>query len=732
MNPEELLAQTDFTRRVARSLVRDEHGAEDVSQQAWLAALEHPPTAGRPMRPWLWIVLKNFARRLRRGEKRRLNQERNGAIAEQIPSAATIVEQEEVRRKVVNAVLSLKEPYLSAIALRYYEDLPTKEVARRLGVPIETARSRIRRGLAKLRDKLDKKFGDRGECCLALAPLAGLKLVPVKAAIAATTAGASAGVSQGVAAKSALYGGVVMATKTKIGIVALLIVIATITFWQVLPRAEEELDLGNAVEQEQFALGRGEQGAIQAEIIDSAGLGINVPVPIEPDGTPFSGRVIEKDTGNPVTRYEIKLERREASMGERVRHKEVSEVFQDPEGCFDIRLEQGGSFYLLVYSTCHSIKGVRDLEIPDGDGLTGYEVELEVGHVLSGSVLDNATGDPVVGAVVAAASLCSSDMMWPLLGREDRFNHAVTDEKGIFTLKGFSISGVFGSPQVSVAAVHPDFAEGWELIEPGVTDWIEIRLKKGFCVSGKVINDDSEPIEGMIVQVRADNLPLQIHCLTDSDGRYRTTPISPGFIEVQPRIFYGQDKEAFNFTPETRQARIVDEHVEVDFGPCEEHVIWRGTLFGHADEPEAGWRLGVSKQETERRNIAGYPGSLIFSTTTDENGRFEFLKLSKGTYKLSCSPEGSFRPDHEEIVVLEKSGELVKDIKMSDGEVGSEAGDDHTAAISGKVILEGTDEPPKSDQRVRVTVAKEFPRNFYQAEYGVLPVSSYEISLHSV
>jgi len=717
MKPEELLAHADFVRSLARKLVADENASADITQQAWLAAIEQPAASIRSPRAWLSRVVRNFARMAGRGEARRRRRENVCARPERIPSTEDIVQREETRRKVVDAVLALEEPYRSAIVLRFYEDLNPGEVADTLGVPLETARSRIKRGLGRMRQRLDREFGGKEIWSAALLPVAGLKLAQTKAALGAAAAGASAGATQGIATKSALYGGLVMATKTKVAIVALLVAAATITFWQMLPRAPESAGLNAAGDVMRVSHDRADEAHLQAEIADSAESEGRSPVAIEPEGTPFSGRVIEKDTGEPVTRYEVEIRRFDRSRGEKVWREKQSEVFLDEEGEFDFRLPRGGTFHLTVYSTCHAVKGVRDLEIPDGDGLAGYVVELEAGHVLSGKVVDHSTGDPVAGAIVASACQCSSDMMWVLRGREDRFNHTVTDDEGLFTLKGFSIRGGFGNPQPSVAAIHPEYAEGWELIEPGVTDWVEIGLKKGFRVSGTVLNDESQPVEGIIVQVLADNLPVWIHTKTDSDGRYCTTPIAPGFIEVTPRSYYGQDRAAFNFSDETRQVRIEDKDVEVDFGPREEHVTWRGTLLSPSGETEAGWRLYLHRKDVEGRGTAGYPGALSFKATTDEKGRFEFRKLLAGTYELRCRSEGSFMTGHEETVVFDEPGEKDKDIKMAAGEEDEDAPDDRTAAICGTVIDESTDAPPKPDQGVLVKAAKTFPRNFYRGEY---------------
>jgi len=161
-DPETLLADDRFVRSLARLLVSDAHLAEDVAQQTWVAALEHPPRKRGPLRSWLAAVGRNFARRIGRGEVRRLRREHAAARPEALPSTAEIVAREETRRRIVEAVLALEEPYRSTIVLRFLEGLPPREIARRSGVPKATVRTRIRRALEFLRRNLDAREGGRG------------------------------------------------------------------------------------------------------------------------------------------------------------------------------------------------------------------------------------------------------------------------------------------------------------------------------------------------------------------------------------------------------------------------------------------------------------------------------------------------------------------------------------------------------------------------------------------
>lgn len=210
-SPEDLLAHADFVRDLARNLLSDEHRSADIAQDACLAAIENPPPSGHSLRAWMSKVTRNLAFKFFRSEGRRLGREWAAAKPDRVPSAEEVVEREETRRRVVDAVLALMEPYRSAILLRFYENLSHKEAAATLGVPLETMRTHLKRGLAQLRKELDRYYGDgRRDWALVLAPLAGLKGV---------TSAANASVS------SSLVSGVIaMSSKIKIGIAAVLAV----------------------------------------------------------------------------------------------------------------------------------------------------------------------------------------------------------------------------------------------------------------------------------------------------------------------------------------------------------------------------------------------------------------------------------------------------------------------------------------------------------------------------
>lgn len=177
-DPEQLLAEEPFVRRLAQGLLFDGHRVDDVVQATWLAALRKPPqhAAGRrgALRRWLASVVRGLAAN---EVRRRVRQEQREAATSPpapTPTADELLAREERRHQIVATLQALAEPYRSAVARRYLEGLEPAEIARRTGVPTATVRTQVRRGLEQMRERLDHVHGgDRSAWCTVLLPLVG-------------------------------------------------------------------------------------------------------------------------------------------------------------------------------------------------------------------------------------------------------------------------------------------------------------------------------------------------------------------------------------------------------------------------------------------------------------------------------------------------------------------------------------------------------------------------------
>jgi len=170
---QELLRHRPFVRALARSLVKDDARADDLVQQTWLTAIEKPPRHARSLRAWLGAVVRNLARTQNRAEWRRARHEGRQEPGRTLPTPAETLEKAAWHQRLVEAVMELEEPYRTTLLLRYFEDLDSKEIGAAQGIPPATVRTRLRRGLARLREKLDAATeGGRGAWVPALVLLA--------------------------------------------------------------------------------------------------------------------------------------------------------------------------------------------------------------------------------------------------------------------------------------------------------------------------------------------------------------------------------------------------------------------------------------------------------------------------------------------------------------------------------------------------------------------------------
>ncbi len=215
---ENLLAETRWLGRLAAQLVPPAD-REDLVQDVLLSAMRTEKPSH--LRGWLAAVARNLAARRRSREHNRMTREQTVAREEAAErSAADAVESFATHRAVVNAVMDLEEPYRTAVLLRFWEDMPPREVARRTGVPVETARTHIKRGVDRLRAQLDRQAGSRSAWT---APLLQMGVVRESLQIGSAAAGTTASVP-------ILIGALAM-KKAALATVAVALVLATVTMF---------------------------------------------------------------------------------------------------------------------------------------------------------------------------------------------------------------------------------------------------------------------------------------------------------------------------------------------------------------------------------------------------------------------------------------------------------------------------------------------------------------------
>jgi RNA polymerase sigma-70 factor, ECF subfamily len=134
--------------RAAYLVVHDAAAAEDIAQEAFLAAVRNLDRFDRrrPFGPWLHRIAVNRAIDWARAAKLRAETE------EQDVAAPERAERDE---RMLPALASLDPDHRAVIVLRYLLEYTPGEIADLLDLPRGTVNSRLRRGLDQLKERLE-------------------------------------------------------------------------------------------------------------------------------------------------------------------------------------------------------------------------------------------------------------------------------------------------------------------------------------------------------------------------------------------------------------------------------------------------------------------------------------------------------------------------------------------------------------------------------------------------
>jgi RNA polymerase sigma-70 factor (ECF subfamily) len=139
--------------RAAYLVVHDAAAAEDIAQEAFLAAVRNLDRFDRrrPFGPWLHRIVVNRAI-----DWARAREVRREVAADEGPTQPDVVDTAVAPGdEVLSALAGLPPEQRAVIVLRHLLDLTPGEIAQTLGLPRGTVNSRLRRGLDGLQGSLE-------------------------------------------------------------------------------------------------------------------------------------------------------------------------------------------------------------------------------------------------------------------------------------------------------------------------------------------------------------------------------------------------------------------------------------------------------------------------------------------------------------------------------------------------------------------------------------------------
>lgn len=568
-------------RALARALAHGE--ADDLLQDAAVAALEHPPATDRPVRPWLATVILNRWRMNRRGEARRTAREQAVEVAEEAPDP---IDRARLLQRLSDALVALDEPFRQTVIARYLDGKSAAQIARELGVPAGTVRWRLKTGLARLRAALDDA-APRRHWQLALVPA-----------------------------------GALVKTKSKISLLALLLLL--LAGGAVLLQGHREgsstaSTSTAAPPAKQPALGTHAQAAaselpVHAE--PTAGQGKARVETAELAGGAAAGRVINWSTGDGVPNAELTFTGELGAVTVRTGESGAFELAPPAPGGYTLTAIAAQGFLPYAPEYLHSTVHV---ELAKNRAVRGLTVFLFPALDYQGKVVDEA-GKPVANARVKLLGTPQGEQAIDRLATE-----WTSDKDGAF---------VFHAADGAVLEATAGDHRGWGVLDGNVaiTHQLVISIGKApardATLAGRVIDEQGAPVPDVLVRAEPEE---QGPAKVPRSFAFATTG-ADGSFELR-----GLDREAYTLAAEEDDhAPVIQRGVHA--GPDRVTLTMTGgaLLAGTVtadDSPVPSFTLLAFRRDGAAKELVAAKSFVVAS------GAFS-LRVPPGTYDLVADANG--------------------------------------------------------------------------------------------
>ncbi len=327
-------------------------------------------------------------------------------------------------------------------------------------------------------------------------------------------------------------------------------------------------------------------------------------------GVELTGRVVDHQ-GEPVPDASVRLlDSGQSISRQRLRHEETAE-----SAC---RSGKDGTFRLADLAPATAVRlglaaeGFRPaiVDLAEVDPQRTIEVILDRQGLLRGTVHDP-EGRPVSGALVTVSPKAGDAGSLGDQGRMEEERSAMTDEQGAFEvdeLRGGAYrleafrDGYLSSAERTVVLVPGTPLEG-----------VDLRLRTGASVEGRVLAESGEPVEGAVV------IFGRPATRTGADGSFLVEGVEPGPTTVEVR------HPDFVWLEESREIEPGENAIELRL---------------HRGVGVSGWTLGPSGEPLEgvtvRWTRQARP-SRAYRARSGHDGRFSIESVQPGPYRVEAA-----------------------------------------------------------------------------------------------
>ena len=606
---DQLVAQYGWVKTVAKNLVRDPFGADDVAQETVLAALVAPP-ADAPnverLRAWLGRVAFNMSQLAARRNARRRTREERVAQDEALASAVDHLAKVSLSEHVVGAVTELEEPYRTAVELRYFEGLSTADIARRTGTTDSAVRKRLWRARTKLRESLEEAEPRGRDSWLAalIALPSNLRRLGASMRLPKLAGGLSLG----------------------LGIVAGGWFLATARDRAALERGSPSVEVASSEADVRMEVPRGETHSLFADDSEDGELGISgrrivvewAPPPVPKQQTPADASALRTLRGKAIDLQQNALA--DLSIVDPAR-PETALGSTGADGTFT--LEAALPVTLAVRAA--GLSSLREVRVEAGMESWSHVLVAARAIDVRGAVVDEA-GRPLFGAELEVVYDDSAflDLGLPLDMSGIARPSIVSDALGAFDLEQVPV-GPLGRGiwlETTLAGYETERRATSELAR-GLLITLKRSAEEPLLVRGFVHRPNGDPAAGATVRL----------------GRSTSRTDDRGAFELEVRgVLDGSALEAHEEgRAPARLANFGRQLTEQD-GECEVELVLgdelesiEGVLLDHAGVPLPDWWIAAFQAEPQTEVRSAEPLALV---QTGERGDFRLSDLERGDYSL--------------------------------------------------------------------------------------------------
>jgi uncharacterized GH25 family protein len=353
-----------------------------------------------------------------------------------------------------------------------------------------------------------------------------------------------------------------------------------------------------------------------------------------PRGGRISGHVVDASSGQPITDFEMLVQRGAAMFA-----GGAPRTIHTDDGTFTIDDVMPGRIELTATAEGYTRGSASGIDVAEGAAVPNVELRLERAARVKGRVTSS-DGQPIIGARVMSSE--PGRRIGPL-------DANVTDADGNYELTSVAPGerNISFSKEGYIAATKTVDATA------GKESRLDATLDRGRELSGRVLDDSGQPVAAAEVRVEGEAMrPVQ----TDGDGTFRLTGLREGHV----RLF-------------AHKNGYTDARDETDTTTSSSVTLTLGhgaTINGHV--------TGLTEAEMATANISFFGNGTYGSTRPDAAGNFTLTGVHDGKVTVEASVGMQSRRSARKLIEVTNGSAPLVDLAFVAG-----------STVKGRVVARG-------------------------------------------